>query len=202
MFDKHDTVNTKDFEYHFTYEKGKFNVFAEWICRVLEVFTGPHPSPKLLMLERQYSSVVESDEMRVKYDLDKATCEQLRQLFYAHCSGGGSGSGKTTTQFVSNRADLQLSSWLTWVVDTGYLSPLIAKVMFHAKKAQYRNTWRFVDFAEFCMDHAAGTIEHRVAVVCNAFVMYGNNTTDVFVRKKGEKSRVHLSLRGMIFALA
>ena len=125
------------------------------ILLVLGIFTEPLP-PRLYSLERRYSSLLESEEMMMKFSVPKSACEQLRHLFYSRCA-------------VTIKAELSVESWVDWLCGAGYSSPEVAKTLFLAKMSSLKSVWRFVDFAEFCMIFGAGSMEAKANAVCLAF---------------------------------
>lgn len=135
---------------------GPLEVLASWIQATLSAFTEP-PSPKLLALERRYASALESEEMMVRFNVDRSTCDQLRQLFHSKCVS-------------AVKAELPFDAWIDWCSSGGYLSPGLASVLFRTKVGNYKNVWRFSDFAEFCMVYGAGSSETKADAICGAFL--------------------------------
>jgi len=145
-------LSLKEFESYV----GPMEVLLVWIQTILEIFKEP-PSPRLLAIERRFASALEVEEMMSRYRQPRATCDQLRQIFYNKCNA-------------SAKAELPFDAWVEWSSVSGYISPELAAVLFRIKIGTYKNVWRFADFAEFCMVFGAGSNKVKARAICAAFV--------------------------------
>lgn len=127
------SLSYKDFEAY----RGSIELLSVWVFRLLETLLEPVP-PAMMELERRYSSVLESEELMRKHNLNKKTIEHLRKLFYLQCAA-------------HSRAELTSSGWLEWTVDRGRLAPDLAALVFQSRLSATKQSWRFIDFATFCV---------------------------------------------------
>jgi len=164
------TLSAKDFEQY----TGPLDILSGWVITVLGIFTEPL-SPRLYTLERRYSSLMESEEMMVRFSVPKSTCEQLRQVFYARCAA-------------TAKAELTHDSWREWLCGAGYASPILASIIFMAKITNLKKVWRFIDFAEFCMIYGAGSLDAKVAALCNTFNNFAKYLRAQQLENSGESS--------------
>jgi ubiquitin C-terminal hydrolase len=157
LFINHETshrinvLTLKDFELY----NGKLDLILDWIQEVFSIFIQPISS-RLYSLHRRYSSLLETEEMMIKFDLSNSSCEQLRQIFYKRC--------KTTI-----KAELSLENWIDWLTLAGYGTSPLLTIIFVAKLGTIKNIWRFIDFSEFCMVFGTGSIESKSNSICKSF---------------------------------
>jgi len=151
-------LSQKDFE---SYE-GSLDTLSGWVRAVLTIFVEP-PSTKLSSLERRYSAALEAEQMADRFSVPRATCDQLRLLFYRRC--------KTPAD---SKAELSLDGWRDWTA--GFLDVELATVLFQAKLTGLKHAWRFADFAEFCMIFGTShSVETKAAFLCVLFQQYTLN---------------------------
>jgi ubiquitin C-terminal hydrolase len=131
---------------------GDITVISDWVLTAMKVFITT-PSPRLMRNEKRYSAAVETEEMIARYGESQASIDKLRQIFYARCG--------------STKAELSLDLWVDWVVS--YMTVDLAAALFRSKSRNFKLTWRFADFAEFCMIFGAGSLEDKALALCKMF---------------------------------
>ena len=137
-------MSYKDFEAY----RGSVELMSVWVFRLLESLLEPVPSA-MLELERRYSSVLESEELMRRHSIGKKTTEHLRKLFYLQCAA-------------HSRAELTSAGWLEWTVDRGRLAPELAALVFQSRLGATKQSWRFIDFATFCVVFASDNANEKL----------------------------------------
>lgn len=135
--------------------QGRLDLLTDWVAEVLGIFIEPLP-PKLLSLQKKYSSPMEAELLMKKYNMSNDLYQRLYHEFFHHCQ-------------VTYKPELSLKQWLAWVCPQ-YLTVDLAVILFAASTDTFKTVWRFIDFAEFTLVYGCGTLEAKAAAIVSAFV--------------------------------
>lgn len=172
-----DRISYKDFAAY----AGPITALSQWIRAVLVIFN-ERPPVRLTSLERRYSKASECEQMMLRYNIPKTTCDRLRHVYYSH----------------THTSELTLPLWLQWTAN--FLPRRLAHAIYISKLNTVKQCWRFGDFAEFCVHFGTSDI-HDVSAVSNMVselcVMFQHSSAE------GSRSVVsHYQMLRLCFLLA
>lgn len=151
LFTKKLELNQKEFELW----NGRLDLFLDWIVQVLHVFLEPLPV-NLKSLYRQYSTMNQVEDILNRFNISAETYHALHRQFSNRFQD-------------TQKLELSQSVWKSWV-SPYYLNELLASVVFTSYTDSMKSTWKFADFADFCLLYGSATVELRAQSICSAFL--------------------------------